>query len=155
LGKWKTLISVELVAKVEEKASRLTGETTGGGEVEVGGDQEVREIFCVNVARDCFVVTGGAGVLHHSAVVGGEPERTEDSGIHGGVGGAQVMDREESLRDGRDFGNVEVRRGSVANGDDGAGVEGGVRDEIVVRGGRILGRAERASVNDRSLKNAT
>ncbi len=73
LGKWKTLISVELVAKVEEKASRLTGETTGGGEVEVGGDQEVREIFCVNVARDCFVVTGGAGVLHHGAVVGGEP----------------------------------------------------------------------------------
>ena len=144
-----------MIAEMEEKASRLAGETTGGGEVEVGGDQEIGDVFRVDVASDCFVVAGGAGVLHHSAVGGGEPKRTEDSGIHGGVGGAQVVDRKESLRDGRDVGEVELRRGIVANGDDGAGVEGGVRDESVVRGGRILGSAERASVNDRSLKNAT
>ncbi len=151
---WKS-VGVKLVAEMEEKASRLAGETTGGGEVEVGGDQEVGNVFRVNVAGDCFVVAGGAGVLHNSAVVGCEPERTEDSGVHGGVGGAQVVDREERFRDGRDFGEVKVRRGSVADGDDGTGVKGGVRDEIVVRGGRILGSTERTSVNDRSLKNAT
>ncbi len=146
---------MKLVTEMEEKASRLAGETTGGGEVEVGGDQEIGDVFRVNVAGDCLVVAGRAGVLHDSAMVGCEPKRAEDSGVQGGVGGAQVVDREESLRDGRDFGEVELRRGSVANGDDGAGVEGGVRDEIVVRGGRIFGSAERASVNDRSLKNAT
>jgi hypothetical protein len=46
---------------MEEKASRLAGETTGGGEVEVGGNQEVGNVFRVNVAGDCFVVAGGAG----------------------------------------------------------------------------------------------
>ncbi len=86
---------MKLVAEMEEKASRLAGDTTGGGEVEVGGDQEVGDVFRVNVAVDCFVVAGGAGVLHNGAVVGCEPERTEDSGIHGGVGGAQVVDRGE------------------------------------------------------------
>jgi hypothetical protein len=146
---------VKLVAEMEKKASRLAGQTTGGGEVEVGGDQEVREVFRVNVTGDCVVVAGGAGVLHNSAVVGCEPERTEDGGIHGRVGGAQVVDREESLRDGRDFGEVKVGRGIVADGDNGARVKGGVRDEIVVRGGRILGCAERASVDDRSLKDAS
>ncbi len=146
---------MKLVAKMEEKASRLAGETTGGGEDEVGGDQEIGDVFRVDVAGDCFVVAGGAGVLHNSAVVGCEPERTEDGGIHGRVRGAQVVNREESLRDGRDFGDVKVRRGIVADGDDGSGVKGGVRDEIVVRGGRILGCAERASVDDRSLKNAS
>jgi hypothetical protein len=48
-----------------------------------------------------------------------------------------------------------VRRGSVADGDDGSGVKGGVRDEIVVRGRRILGGAERAGVGDRALKDAS
>ncbi len=57
---WKS-VGVKLVAEMEEKASRLAGETTGGGEVEVGGNQEVGNVFRVNVAGDCFVVAGGAG----------------------------------------------------------------------------------------------
>ncbi len=59
-----------MVAEVEEKTSRLAGETTGGGEVEVGGDQEIGDVFRVNVASDCFVVASGAGVFHDSAVAG-------------------------------------------------------------------------------------
>jgi hypothetical protein len=75
-----------LVVEVEEKASRLTRETTSGGEVKVRGDQGVGDVICVNVTGDCFVVAGGAGVLHYSSVVGREPEKTEDREVHGWVG---------------------------------------------------------------------
>ncbi len=37
-GGKKTLISVELVAKVEEEACRLARKTAGGGKSKVGGD---------------------------------------------------------------------------------------------------------------------
>ena len=140
---------------MEEKARGLAGETTSGGEGEVGGDQEVGDVVRFNVAGDCMVVAGGAGVLHDGAVVGCEPERAKDRGSYVMVGGAQVVDGEQGFCDGPNLGKVKGRRGGVADGDDGAGVKGGLRDEIVVRGWRILGRAERASVNDRSLKNAT
>ena len=140
---------------MEEKARGLAGETTSGGEGEVGGDQEVGDVVRVNVAGDCMVVAGGAGVLHDGAVVGCEPERAKDSGSYVMVGGAQVVDGEQGFCDGLNLGKVKGRRGGVADGDDGAGVKGGVRDEIVVRGGRILGGAERASVDERSLKDAS
>jgi hypothetical protein len=141
---------VELVAEVEEKSRRLARETTSCGEGEVGADQEVVDVFSVNVAGDCFVVAGGAGVLvlHDGAIVGCEPEKAEDSGIHVRVGGAQVVDREERFRDDLNFGKVKLRRGSVVDGDDGSGVKGGVRDEIVVRRWGVLGRAERAGIDD-------
>jgi hypothetical protein len=45
------------------------------------------------------------------------------------------VDREERFRDCLYFGEVEVRRGSVADSDDGSGVKRGVGDEIVVRRG--------------------
>ncbi len=45
--------------------------------------------------------------------------------------------------------------GSVADGDDGARVEGGSRDEIVIRGERVFGGAERANVNDGALELAS
>ena len=66
LGGWekeKILISVELVAKVEEEACRLARETAGGGQGKVGCDQERVNGFSVNFACDCFVVAGGALVL--------------------------------------------------------------------------------------------
>jgi hypothetical protein len=49
---------VKLVAEMEEKASRLARETTSCGEGEVGGDQEVGDVFSVNVYGDCGVVAG-------------------------------------------------------------------------------------------------
>ncbi len=120
---------------MEEKARGLAGETTSCGEGEVGGDQEVGDVFRVNVAGDCLVVAGGAGVLHDGAVVGCKPEKAEDSGSYVMVGGAQVVDGEQRFRDGLNLGKVKGRRGIVADGDDSAGVKGGVGNEIVVRGG--------------------
>ncbi len=132
---------------MEEEACRLARETAGGGKGKVGCDQEGVNVISVNVACDCFVVAGGASVLHDGAVVGCEPEKAEDSEIQVMVGGAQVVDEEEGFRDGLDFCKVKLRRGIVTDGDDGSGVKSGVRDKIVVRGGRSLGSAERASVD--------
>ncbi len=58
----KTLVSVELVAKVEEEACRLARETAGGVEGEVRSDEEVVDVIVVNFAGDCFVVAGRASV---------------------------------------------------------------------------------------------
>ncbi len=58
----KTLVSVELVAKVEEEACRLARETAGGVEGEVRCDEEVVDVFVVYFAGDCFVVAGRASV---------------------------------------------------------------------------------------------
>ncbi len=56
-------VSVKLVAEMEEKASRLTREATGGSEGEVGGNQQVVEVVRVDLAGDGGVVAGRAGVL--------------------------------------------------------------------------------------------
>ncbi len=56
-------VSVELVVEMEEKASRLTREATGGSEGEVGGNQQVGEVVRVDLAGDGGVVAGRAGVL--------------------------------------------------------------------------------------------
>ena len=155
LEKEKTLISVELVAKVEEEACRLARETAGGGQGKVGCDQERVNGFSVNVACDCFVVAGGALVLHDGAVVGSKPEKTEDSRVQGWGCGAQVVDGQKRFCDRLDFGDVEARGGSVADGDDGPGVKSSGRDEIVVRRRRVFGGAERTSVDDCALKGAS
>ena len=73
----KTLISVELVAKMEEEACRLARETAGGGEGEVGRDEEVVDVFSVNLAGDGGMVAGRAGVAENSALVGGGPHESE------------------------------------------------------------------------------
>ncbi len=62
---------------MEEKASRLTREATGGSEGEVGGNQQVGEVVRVDLAGDGGVVAGRAGVLENGPVVGSEPEKTE------------------------------------------------------------------------------
>jgi hypothetical protein len=139
---------VELVAKVEEEACRLARETAGGGKGKVGCDQEGVNVLGVNVASDCFVVAGRASVFEDSAVVGCKPEKTEDSCVHLWVGCSEVVDREVRLVYFRDFRQMKERRGSVADGDDGTGVKGGVGDEIVVRRGWVLGGTERPGVYD-------
>jgi hypothetical protein len=48
---------------MEEKASRLTREATGGSEGEVGGNQQVVEVVRVDLAGDGGVVAGRTGVL--------------------------------------------------------------------------------------------
>ena len=98
------------------------------------------------------MVAGRAGVLHDGSGVGGEPEKTKDGRIHSWGRGAQVVEGEQSFGDLGDFSDVEGRSGSVADGNEGAGLESGRGDEIVVRGGRVLGGAERASVGDGTLK---
>ncbi len=98
---------MKLLAEVEEKASRLARKPTSGSEVKVRGDHEVADVFRVDVAGDCLVVAGWAGVLHDGSVVGCEPEEKKDSRVHGGVGSAQIVDGEEGFGDGLDFGKVE------------------------------------------------
>ena len=110
-----TSVSVELVAKMEEEACRLARETASGGEGEVGSDQEVSEVLSVNFARDGLVVAGRASVFQDSAVVGSEPEKTEDSCVHLWVGGAKVMDRQVRFVYFRDFREMKERSGRVSD----------------------------------------
>ncbi len=65
------------------------------------------------------------------------------------------MEGEQRFRDVGDFGDVEGGRGSVTDGNDGARVEGGSRDEIVMWCGRGFGGAEWASVDDGALERAS
>ncbi len=81
LGKCKTLIGVELVAEMEEETGGLAGQTAGGREGEVGGDQEIVDVFGVNFSGDSDVVAGRASVAENSALVGSSPHETEDSRI--------------------------------------------------------------------------
>ena len=101
------------------------------------------------------MVAGRAGVLQDGSRVGGEPKKTEDGRVHSWGGGAQVVEREQSFGDAGDLGEVEGRGGSVSDGDDGSGVQGGRGDEIVMRGGGVGGGAKRAGIDNGSLKCAS
>ncbi len=90
----KTLISVELVAKVKEETSRLAREATGGGERELGGNQEVGEVDSVDFAGDSMVVTGRTGVFQDGLFVGGNPDETKGSSVKGRGGGSEVVETE-------------------------------------------------------------
>ncbi len=65
------------------------------------------------------------------------------------------MEREQSFGDAGDFRDVEGRGGSVADGDDGSGLESGRGDEIVMRRWWVFGGAERAGVDDGALEGAS
>jgi hypothetical protein len=60
-----------LGAEVVENLVGWRGETTGGSEGKVGGDEKIGEVLSVDFAGDGSVVARGAGILEHSAVVGG------------------------------------------------------------------------------------
>ncbi len=65
------------------------------------------------------------------------------------------MDRQTGFIDLKDFSQVEGRVGGVADGDEGGGVQSGSGDEIVVRGRRGFGCAERTDVDYCTLKTST
>ena len=113
-------VSVELVAKMEEEACRLARETAGGGEGEVRRDEEVVDVFVINLAGDCGMVAGRAGVAENSALVGGGPHEAEDCSIERGVGGAQIVEGQVVFGGGEDFGQVKLGLGVVADSDNGA-----------------------------------
>ena len=94
LETWETLISVELVAKVEEEACRLARETAGGGESKVRGNQEVGEVGRVDLAGDSMVVAGRAGVFQDSLAVGSKPDETKGGGGEDRGGGSEVVKTE-------------------------------------------------------------
>ena len=85
---------MKLVAEMEEKTSRLAGETTSGSKGKVGGNQEIVHVVGVDFAGDGGVVAGRAGVLHDGSGVGGEPQKTEDGRVHSWGRGAQVVEGE-------------------------------------------------------------
>jgi hypothetical protein len=104
----KTLVSVELVAKMEEEACRLARETVGGVEGEVRRDEEAIDISCIDFASDGGMVAGGTFVSEHGHVVGSNPEWAEDGSVKGGIGGSEVADGEVVFGDGDDFGEMEL-----------------------------------------------
>ncbi len=106
LERWRgerRLIDVKLVANVEEEACRLARETAGGGKGEMGGDQEIGNVFGVDLADDCVVAAGRASVAENSALVGSGPHETEDGSVDRRVGGSQVVEGKMSLGVGEDF----------------------------------------------------
>ncbi len=143
-----------MVAEMEEKAGRLARETAGGSEGKVGGSQQVVQVVRVDFAGDGGVVAGRAGVFQDGSGVGGEPKKTEDSRVQSWGRGAQIVKGEQSFGDEGDFGEVEGRCGSVADGDDGSGKKCCGGDQIVMRGRGIDGGAERAGVDDGTLERA-
>ena len=118
----KTLISVELVAKVEEETSRLTRETTSGSGGKMRRDEEVGDVGCIYLAGDRSMVAGRAFVAEHGHVVWGNPKEAEDGGVERGIGGSKVAHRQMVFGDGANFGDVEFGVGGVADGENGAWV---------------------------------
>ncbi len=47
----------------------------------MGRDEEVIDVLSVNLAGDCGMVAGRAGVAENSALVGGGPHEAEDGSI--------------------------------------------------------------------------
>jgi hypothetical protein len=143
---------VELVAKVEEEACRLARETAGVGKDEMGCDQEVGNIFGVDLSGDCFVVAGRASVAENSALVGSDPQEEEDGSVDRRVGGSEVMEGKMILGVVEDFRQVVGRMGGVADSDNRARNKLCRREEVVVRWWRVLRGAERADVNNGALE---
>ncbi len=73
------LVCVKLVSEMEEETGGLAGQTAGGCQGEVGGDQETVDVFGVNFSGDSDVIAGRASVAENSALVGSGPHETEDS----------------------------------------------------------------------------
>ncbi len=121
----------------------------------MGGNQEVREVDGIDLASDGGVVPGRAVVFEDSAAIGGDPDEAKRGGGEIRGGGAEVMDRETGFINFEHFGEVKGGSRCVADRDDGGGEQGSGGNEIVVRGRRSSGRAERANVYDGPLELAT
>ena len=113
-------VDVQLSVKVMEQLVRGAREFASVGEGQVGGNQEVGQVFGGNLAGDGLVVAGGAGVFEDGFVVGGEPQEAKHGAIKVWVGGAKIMEGGVRLSESGEAG--EVKRGGrrVANGNEGA-----------------------------------
>ncbi len=106
---------------MKEEARILARQTASGSKDKVGGNQEVGDVNGINLASDSGVVPGRAGVFEDSAAIRSEPDETEDSGVQGTRGGAEVVDGEQSLRKCEDFSEMGDRVRGVADSNDGGG----------------------------------
>ncbi len=81
----------ELVTEMVQNVVGGCVEMTSVGENQMGGDEEIRDVFGGDVAGDWLVAAGGAVVLEKSLVVDWiNPHELENSLAEGGVGGAEV-----------------------------------------------------------------
>ena len=76
---------------MEEEAGRFAGETTSGGEEEMGGNQEVGDVGGVYFSGDGGVVAGRAGVFEDSATIRSDPDETGDGHVQGASGGPEIV----------------------------------------------------------------
>ncbi len=120
----------------------------------MGCDQEIVDVFGVNFSGDSDVVAGRAIVAKNSALVGGGPHETKDSRIDGGGGSPQVVEGKVGFGVGENFGDVEARRGVVADSNNGSGGKESRREKIVVRWWGGVRGAKGTDIYDGPLKNA-
>ena len=106
-SRWR-LIDVELITKVMEEVVRKAGQSAGGGETEVGGNEKVGQVLGGDLAGDGAVVASEARWLENSLVVRREPGKFEDSAFHVRVGGAKAVDGGVGFGDGRELRKVET-----------------------------------------------
>ncbi len=85
-------VDVQLFVEVMKQLVRGAREIASGGEGQVGGNQEVGQVFGGDISSDGCVVAGGSGVLEDGLVVWGEPQEFEDGTIEVWVGGAKVVE---------------------------------------------------------------
>ncbi len=108
----------------------------------MGGHEEVGQVVIVDVASDGLVATRGAVVLQDGFVVlRVNPNQLERSISKVGVGGTQVMDVGVGFGCVMNAGQVKLGGGIVvaADSDDGAGIQRGGREHVVVRWGWCAG----------------
>jgi len=102
--KGRPLVDVELVFEMEEQTRRLSSEAARGGEGEMRGNEKVRDVGEVDFSGDSSVVAGRARVLENSAAIGCDPYEAKDSGVKGGMGGSEVVERKVGLGEGQNRG---------------------------------------------------
>ncbi len=113
---------MKLVFEMEKQTRRLASEAARGGEGEMRGNEEVRDVSSIYFSCDSSVVAGRARVLKNSATIGSDPDETENGGVKVRGGGAKVVDRQVGFGDVGDRGQMERRVGCVADSNDGFGV---------------------------------
>jgi hypothetical protein len=138
--------------EVMEQLVRGAREFASGGEGQVGGHEEVGQVFGGDVAGDGFVVAGGSGVFEDRLVGWGEPQEFEHGAVEVWVGGAKVVERGGGLGESGEAGEVKRRGRRVADGNEGARGESQSGEQVVMR--RWWGRrgAKGAHVHDGTFK---
>ncbi len=145
-------VDVQLSVKVMEQLVRGARELARGGEGQVGGNQEVGQVFGGDFSSDGCVVASGACVFEDGLVVWGEPQEAEHGAVEVVVGGAKIMEGGVRLSEGGESGKMKLGGRRVADGNEGARGESQSGEEVMVRwwwGGR---GAKGAHVRDRTFK---